>query len=256
MIFRYLTQPRSSIARLLLYIRVFGLRGIYYAIFCLLFKRKKIVAAAPRWAEQPIYLRLNSSDVAVFKQVFIEKEYEIIGNVTTQLTTIVDAGANIGLTSVFMTNRYPEANILAVEPEMENFNLLRMNASGYPRIRCIHGAVWNNDEFVSISSTNAEDWAFQVRKGDGRENAGVRGYRVSTLAKEQQLGRISLLKMDIEGAEWEVLSDAGAWLDKVDNIVLELHEGIRPGCTALFRAMTSNFIERAGRNELTLVSRV
>lgn len=247
-------MPRHPFKSLTLYVEIFGILGLYYAAFAFVTGRKKIVKIAARWAPQCLYVRLNSSDLNVFKQVFIEREYQLIEKIPGRLDVVVDAGANIGLTSVFIASRHPDARIYAIEPEDGNFELLQKNTAPFVQIHCIRGALWGRDEPVEIISPDAQDWAFRV---GGRSSAGsalVPGYRVSSFASTHGESRISLLKMDIEGAELDVLRDAASWVGMVENIIIELHERISPGCTALFERVTDGFITRGTSQELTLVS--
>jgi FkbM family methyltransferase len=251
----FLHHPSRIFSSLRLYTRIFGTRGVWHALFVFLSNSKKIVAAANQWSKHPILLRLNTSDIAVFKQVFLEQEYGIIDHIGSKIETIIDAGANIGLTSIFLAQRHPAARIYAIEPDPSNFRLLQTNTSTYPAVHCLHGALWNKDENVAIASSEAENWAFQVTTCDSPIDAGIHGWRVSTLVREQDIGHISLLKMDIEGAEYEVLQDAADWIELVDNIVIELHENIRPGVEHLFTDATCSFDVKATSRELTLVCR-
>lgn len=66
----------------------------------------------------PMHLRNNSSDILTFHQIFTFKEYGM--NLGFVPKFIVDAGANIGLSAVFFTNKFPDATIVAVEPEKSN----------------------------------------------------------------------------------------------------------------------------------------
>jgi FkbM family methyltransferase len=254
MIRRYFSEPGRVLKGLSLFVEIFGTAGIYHAIFVALSKRKKLARVAPRWARQPLYLRLNSSDIMVFRQVFIEREYDIIRNIRVPLEVMVDAGANVGLTSAFVADRYPHVRIYAVEPDSGNFELLKLNTRGYGNVRCICGALWNRDEPVAIDFPEATEWAFRVRSVPTASE--IQGYRLRTLMDRLDLERISLLKMDIEGAEYEVLGDAASWIDAVDHIVIELHDRIRPGCSDRFRKASGDFETVATSTELTLVSRI
>jgi hypothetical protein len=69
----------------------------------------------------PFRVRLKTSDVKAFEQVIYEKEYEMA--LSRPPSVILDAGANIGLASIYFANRYPNAKIIAVEPEKSNFEL-------------------------------------------------------------------------------------------------------------------------------------
>jgi FkbM family methyltransferase len=252
----YLSQPLRNLRAVARYVRIFGLKGIGYSLYCFLSKNPKRVAVSPRWSPHPLHVRLNTSDISVFRQVFLEREYNIVSALGEELSVIVDGGANIGLTSVALAQLYPDARILAVEPEAQNLKLLRDNTAAYARITVIPGALWDTDEPLTISDSQNGSWAFQVRPG-GASNTehNVKGYRISSLAARYGISRVSLLKLDIEGAEYEVLGDYAAWEGLVDHIVIELHERIRPGCDLRFKQATRSFEVVATTKELVMATR-
>jgi hypothetical protein len=68
-------------------------------------------------------LRPNTSDMDVFQQIFVNEEYEF--SLDTDPAVIIDAGANIGLASIYYSIKYPKAKIIAIEPELSNYELLK-----------------------------------------------------------------------------------------------------------------------------------
>jgi len=254
--FHHFLHPLKILRGLSLYWHIFGAKGMLHALYCVLTRREKLALVSRRWSKHPLHVRLNTTDIAVFRQVFIEREYGIVEHMGAMPTTVIDGGANIGLTSIFLAQRYPRAKIYAVEPEEANFNLLRLNTRAYPAIEVIQGAIWNLDEPVDILSPNGESWGFRISEpAQGLGDPGIRGFRVSTLLQRFGLERLSLLKLDIKGAEYEVLGDAAHWIGRIDNIVIELHENIRPGVNSLFADATRDFKTRFTSRELTLVCR-
>jgi len=236
------------------YLSAFGLAGIFHIAHCAFSRKKKIARVAGRWSRHPLYLRLNSSDISVFRQVFLAREYGIVDSVAIGRGVVIDGGANIGLTSVFLADLHPEAAIYAIEPDESNFKLLELNTSRYPNIHCIRGALWGSDTTVRIAG-DAPEWAFQVQPTEAGGQDSIPAYRIRTLMQERGLTHAALLKLDVEGAEWEILEDSASWLELVENIVIELHETLRPGCTALFSRATPGFQVMVVGRELTLASR-
>jgi tRNA G46 methylase TrmB len=88
----------------------------------------------------PVYMRLGTSDVWAYDQVIRAKAYDV--DFERDLKTIVDAGANVGYSTVYFASKYPRANVYAIEPEASNFSLLKKNTEKYPNVVCINAALW------------------------------------------------------------------------------------------------------------------
>ena len=70
----------------------------------------------------------------------------------------------------------------------------------------------------------------------------MRCVSIDTLRREHGIDRIDLLKLDIEGAELDVLSASDSWMHAVGAVVVELHDRFRPGCTRAFVDATRDFV--------------
>ena len=228
-----------------LYLRTIGVQGLIRGAFGRLTKTSSIMAVRPPHVSHPVHLRVPSTDVAVYEQIFVLREYELELGQAPEF--ILDAGANIGLASIHFANKYPNARILAIEPEAGNFQMLLRNTKPYPRIRAVQAAVWHKDEPVAIIDPGFGAWGFMTERAGSastqheRPNQTVPGKTITTIMEECGVSTIDLLKIDIEGAELEVFSDAGAWIDRVNMIVVELHERLRPGCDTTFQNATRGF---------------
>lgn len=134
--------------------------------------------------------------------------------------TIIDCGANVGLTSLYFASTYPAARIYSVEADPENFALLRANTASEPRIVPVHACVVSTPQSAVSFDTFGPAW--------GRRNLATgKGTAVPAMTLDELLTKFSiasvdLLKMDIEGAEREVLS-VGSYLDAVQHMAIELH---------------------------------
>src|SRR5437868_4978064 len=103
------------------------------------FKRESPVQFS--FLKHPLYLRNIKSDLRIFEQIFMYKEYNI--EFPFRPEVIIDLGANVGYASVLFANRFPQAKIIAVEPEDDNFIIAQKNVQSYKNISVIKGAVWN-----------------------------------------------------------------------------------------------------------------
>jgi FkbM family methyltransferase len=199
------------------------------------------------------WIRAKTSDLAVFQQIVVDREQQV--ELAAAPRTIVDAGANIGLASAVWAARYPEARILAIEPDAGNFALLRRNTRRYPGVTAVRAGLWCRGGHVRIENPEAEPWAFRVGEADAGDASAVVALTVGDAIGSLGGDRIDVLKLDIEGAELDIFSAADlGWLDRVGTIVVELHDRLRPGCTeALERALGGRSTRRRRQGEFTVV---
>ena len=201
-------------------------------------------------------VRPATSDIATYEQIFLKGDYDS-PHLPPEAQTILDLGANIGLSALFFGARYPRARIVAVEPDKDNYSLLIKNVEPLgSRVACIKGAVWPTDgtvtfEMVDAQGANLDYWGGRVEKSDGVSPTSVRSFNIGTLCDMFSIERIDILKVDIEGAELEVFSEGyETWLSRVNTVVVETHERFRPGSeVAVRRALAANFVELPGVGE-------
>jgi FkbM family methyltransferase len=209
--------------------------------------------------KHPLRLRIPSSDIPTYKQVFINQEYDFLTK--TQPKVIVDAGANIGLASIYFANKYPGAKIIAIEPEASNFELLKENVAQYPNIVPIQAALWDKNEEIDVIDPGLGKWGFMTEKSDysktltGNNCHAVSAMTVAKIMQDYNLSKIDILKIDIEGAEKEVFSDTSSWIEKVDSIIIELHERMKAGCNRSFYCGSNGFDNEWQQGENVYLSR-
>lgn len=148
---------------------------------------------------------------------------------------IVDAGANIGASTLFFRLKYPDAKIFAIEPERSNFELLKQNLRNYQNIILENYALWSENKELIISNPDAEKYAFQMKENEGLTGGAINGVTIERLMELWNLQQIDLLKIDIEGAEKMIFDKPEvSWLNKVQVLIIELHDSIMPGTSEVF----------------------
>lgn len=228
-----------------IYLRAAGLRGFFSAIAGKLAGSSFLVQTHRADLRHAFFLRIPSSDAWTLDQIFFHKEYGF--EVARDPVAILDAGANIGLASILLANRFPQAKIIALEPEAGNFALLERNVAPYPNITPVRAALWHDNSSVEIVDPGLGYWGFMVRSGTEKRrpteesDTQVPAMTVDAIMQKYAIDRIDILKIDIEGAEYEVFDDPSLWISKVDTLIVELHDRMKPGCSRRFYSRSSGF---------------
>lgn len=134
---------------------------------------------------------------------------------------IIDCGANIGLSIIFFKRLFEDAKIIAFEPDPVIFDTLKKNIQSFDldNVELINKALWKNEGEISFFSEGADG---------GRIDDKIYGEGKLISLKTTQLsnyidGPIDFLKIDIEGAETEVIKECQHKLHLVENIFIEYH---------------------------------
>jgi FkbM family methyltransferase len=177
-------------------------------------------------------LRENPSDLMTFTEVIESEVYRPVFEHVRSAKTVVDLGANVGLTSLCFAARWPDCRIIAVEPNAGTFAVLERNLSPLVRQgRCqvVRAAIWSREaSLVEDSSVPREKFnGFRVGEataGDDTTADRYPGISMSMLMRRYGIGEIDLLKIDIEGAETELFSGDVSWLTRTGAIAIEFHQ--------------------------------
>jgi len=166
--------------------------------------------------------RTSGSDRWVLRGVFWEQHYNIALRDPPEL--IVDGGANVGYASVYFANKYPDAHIIAIEPDPENCALFRKNCAAYPNIELIQGALWTSSTHLIIENPADDSWALRVLEAPASTYRSFKGFTVADILRRSGKQRIDLLKLDVEGSEEQLFtSNYGSWIERVENLMVEVH---------------------------------
>lgn len=169
-----------------------------------------------------VTLRPAAGDLAIVYEIFTRNAYALDHHLLdpAHVEVIVDAGAHVGLASLYLADRYRRARIFSIEPNPENFALLKHNTTGEPRITPINACLTGLPDQQVFISTGGMGWSFQ--RNDAGRGVMVPGFSIGQLAEVHGFRNIDLLKLDIEGGEEDVLAH-GDFLSMVRMIVAELH---------------------------------
>lgn len=181
--------------------------------------------------------RPSTADRMVCEQIFFKRDYATdhlarskeIGDFyeTCSDPIIVDAGANMGAAAVWFALTYPNAKVLAVEPDAANYGLLKLNTASFPSVLPLNAAIAANSGTLYLNDPGVGAWGYRTA-----DQPGERSNAVEAMTLEQVLAKSSgtpfILKIDIEGAESDLFSRHTAVLDRFPLVIIELHDWMLP----------------------------
>lgn len=164
-----------------------------------------------------VYYRNAPELLYGLKEIFIEDTYKI--EFDSQQPYILDCGANIGLSVLYLKRLYPFASITAFEPDEKNFELLQKNIKGMTSVEGFKKAVWKENTILKFESSST----LSARIATDASPAGSVTETEATRLKDYLNKPVDLLKLDIEGAEYTVIKDCGNSISMAKNIFIEYH---------------------------------
>ena len=184
-------------------------------------------------------LRDNQLDAGVLVEFFAQGRLTEFERLQPSPRVIYDLGANIGVASLMMARGCPDAEVVAFEPEPGNFKLCEFNLKNLPRATVFPLAVGR--ECGSLTFEVSGDDLRGGRLANTAESTGGRHTRrfivevwsVAELVAKKKIPSPDLLKVDVEGAEMDVLNGLGGCVRGVRYIHLETHsDELERRCTA------------------------
>jgi FkbM family methyltransferase len=184
-----------------------------------------------------VCIRVGASDVASIRQVFGAKIYDLsrIPAANARLRAhyraildrgrtpvIVDAGANIGAASLSFGRAFPEAVIVALEPEPDNFEMLKRNVERHPSVIPMAAAIGGGSGFVQVE---AHGWSARTSRADNGVPILTMADAFANVTDSEPL----FAKIDIEGFESDLFRGNVDWLDDVYMVIIEPHDYEHPG---------------------------
>jgi len=179
----------------------------------------------------------SAMDVWSVKETFIDQFYTRYSLPVQDGWTVVDIGAGIGDYCIYATHWNPGVRVYAFEPFTESFALMQRNLAlnGIENVQAFQKALWSREGQLALDIKNKEP--LQIRSQEypvehkypiGHQDAEpivVEALTLQTLFDDQNLTNIDLLKMDCEGAEYEILLHTSqAVFDKINRIIMEVHD--------------------------------
>lgn len=196
--------------------------------------------------------RDSVADRGVLTQIFKQRDYALsqinrgpelrgLGH-SLPRPLIIDAGANMGASVTWFATGFPHAHIVAIEPDGENFGLLRQNTYDLD-VDLRHAALGSHEGMAEVMNMGNGEWGYQTKPAeDGTVPlVSMAGIVADKIAAGYQP---FIAKIDIEGGEAELFSASTDWIDEFPLVIVELHDWMIPG-----QARSRTFLQAiAGRD--------
>ena len=223
----------------------------------------KLIVLAPRMNrpflihargyEHPIQIRGKSSDDWVLNSIIVCREYS--GFISKRPARILDGGANIGLADIYWSQLYPGVEIVAIEPDPDNFELLQRNTEHLENVSLIQGGIWSRKVKLRVEYPSAEKYAIRVVED---ENGTIEAHSIDSIMSDLGWDWIDVVKLDVEGSEVAILSEnIDQWIDKIGTLIIEIHQDIAPkSARVLFQAFAERDFHLSWRGENLILRRI
>lgn len=133
---------------------------------------------------------------------------------------IIDCGANMGLSILYFKKLYPESKIIGFEPDENTFDILQKNTLEYSdSVTLYKEAVWTENTELTFFSEGSLAGSTVVDFSNKNDTKKVKAVDFKQYLNQ----KIDFLKIDIEGAENQLIFDIKGHLDNVNKLFLEYH---------------------------------
>ena len=162
-------------------------------------------------------------DIASFKlgydEIFIQEMYKF--NSKRINPFIIDCGANMGMSVIYFKELYPDSSIIAFEPDSHIFDFLQKNVRsfGFKNVELINAALWDSEGTISFLAEGGAGGRIETSKDEDNLKM-VKAVRLKNYVLKQ---KVDFLKIDIEGAEYQVIKDCEDVLKDIDFVFIEYH---------------------------------
>jgi FkbM family methyltransferase len=176
----------------------------------------------------PVMVRreYRQPDENIVAEVFRDDTY-LVRDLPSPVKRIIDVGANLGAATRKFLERWPTAEIIAVEPEPDTYQLLARNNAVWPNVfpmeaACLYGGHWvvlNSSVYPNTPNTGGS-W-IGGQPGPPSHAHKVLAYTLEQLAWVRRWETVDLVKLDCEGGELSILANCD--IDRVGVFVGEWH---------------------------------
>ena len=169
-----------------------------------------------------IKIRTKSSDIQIFTEIWLEKKYPV--NLNSDRGVVIDIGSHIGVFFLYCVHKFKNCKIYGFEADQENFNISEYNIkiNHLTCINCKNLAVSSKLGYIKFYKN--EDFSSHSMITPTSDFENIKSTNLNEIFDENKIEQCDLLKLDCEGAEYEILlNTSNEVYKKINQIFLEYH---------------------------------
>jgi FkbM family methyltransferase len=172
-----------------------------------------------------LYTRHNRSDFHMIDEIWGYRKYDYFGYRVTAGEVVVDIGANIGMFSLYAAKVCGASRVVSFEPFPDNYSMLCKNVEENQlcNVTCVNQAVAGNRGLRSLKLDPIDCGSHSLVWDSSERTVEVECCTLGDIFQRFSLTQIDYLKMDCEGAEYEILENATSRLQQISRISMETH---------------------------------
>lgn len=189
--------------------------------------RKGSLTSGPHCCARNLHFRRGTTDFDVWRQIFqchyLRYVYALFED-DDPPKYILDAGANVGMSTLLFKSLWPDATVVSLEPDPSNFDMLKRNTAGLPKVHPMNVGLWGRTANITQTGFHG-NWGRVFKEAEPGES-GMPAFSVQDLAKKAGVPAFDFVKIDIEGAEGMVFMPEAdtRWIQQARLVSLEIHD--------------------------------
>ena len=172
-----------------------------------------------------LHTRRNRSDFSMIDEIWAFRKYDYFGYRVAPDELVVDIGANIGTFSIYAASVCAASRVLSFEPFPDNYRMLLKNVeqNELSRVTCVNQAVAGNRGLRTLRLDSVDSGSHSLVSGSSELTVKVECCTLEDIFQRFSLTKIDYLKMDCEGAEYEILENAPSRIRQIGRLSMETH---------------------------------
>jgi len=197
-----------------------ALRGLYFQQLARL--ARSHVGLCEAWLPElqyPLLFRCGSADISALAQMFLDRQHDFLPDGAVP-ERILDLTAGAGYAAVFLANRFPDAQILCLEPVSANFRLLLLNTMAYRNTAHLNAAAWSHTGRLRVTAMHGAHREYQLADTAEADQGTYRCYSVGDILRMRAWNRADFVRCEIANGGLALFAEPAEWIERVDVIAV------------------------------------